>query len=315
MPPTDDRIAASVSSLVNVHRSGRASLLPAGDAFHPVWRPREDMTLGDGMILSGLKSFEVLGLRRTMAMSDPEARETIEMIMDHMAAKVGGRTADDIIFRFFELQAAYGTAPSHFHRFKMDAKHATDAEAANDPSPKAAGKRPRAGTSPAAAPPTGGSASSSAAAPMQPPSSSSRSTAGSLAAPPPPHASAAGAARPDASRAPSSLSRASCAALATPAQPPSRPVAAAATTTATTTRTPTGGAPVSQVKRLKTPASHASSMGSSHRTPAPPPAAAFGAGAGAGGAGAAASAGLRSTGGSARTGARAPAPPPRAPPH
>ena len=79
-----DATAANVASLVHGSRTTRPSLLPGGSAFVPPWRPREDVVLGDGMIMSGLKSFDIDGLHRNMASSDEDARDAIETILEHM---------------------------------------------------------------------------------------------------------------------------------------------------------------------------------------------------------------------------------------
>ena len=200
-------------------RASSKGVLPSGDGWEPAWRPREDMHLGDGLIYAGAKSFEIPGLNASSFESSSEdARRIIEEIVDYFCTQDGlDRSADEIIGRFFALQAVYSTSVQSFNRFKIDAKGAADANAANDPSPVAAGKRPR--DAPSSASPHAYLESG-----MPPPARSSgrqhASTASMRASLSMNSASKGG----SAARPPSSLSRSSS--LATPAPP--RQAAAAA---------------------------------------------------------------------------------------
>ena len=231
-----------------------ARALPDGSTFDPPWRAREDMYLGDGMVLESLNSFDIPGLGANASVSSAEALEKVEGILSYLekAREITHRSRDDIIRRFHKLSESYGPAPDAFKKFKRDAKAATEAAALYDPSP--ASKRPRSGLTPSggsSSPVLSGSAGSRRASLAGSGSSALRS------------ASSSSSARPGRSS------------ILSSAAPPQRHQSAIATPTVTPAQAaaardegegeeeddeyPTGGRPVSHVKRLKTCASSSSS--------------------------------------------------------
>ena len=119
--------------------------LPDGSSFSPPWRPREDMYLGEGMLLQGLTSFDCPGLGQSMASSSEEARDAIEEVALYLEkARESRRSADELIMRFLALRDVYGPATKDFHHFQRHAKAATLANAESPgPDSARASKRPR----------------------------------------------------------------------------------------------------------------------------------------------------------------------------